>query len=172
MLLPGEWPHLLAIIALMDRPRTMLEIGCHEGKTAAIILKEFPLLLRYIGVDVLAEYATALPIQRGERPASPGRAALHDKRFELLLLRNGSFDLDARTLGDIDIVFIDGDHGINAVRHDTDLARSVVRNGIIIWHDYGNPMAQVTDVISADIRSGRVIKTIKNTWLAFEEIYG
>tara|TARA_B100000242_G_C43039464_1_gene484832 strand:- start:1092 stop:1802 length:711 start_codon:yes stop_codon:yes gene_type:complete len=40
--------------------------------------------------------------------------------------------------GSADLVFIDGGHERSIVEKDTNSARSIVKNGIIIWHDYGS----------------------------------
>jgi predicted O-methyltransferase YrrM len=170
---PGELEALIAIIRLVEAPRAMLEIGCHQGRTAALCLREIASLQRYVGVDVLPGYRPALAAQRGETSRSPGHHALHDTRFQLLLRPRGSLDLAPADIGPVDVAFIDGDHGVEAVRHDTALARAVVRpGGVVIWHDYGNPAAEVTGVIDDEIARGHDIRQVKGTWLAFEEIGG
>ena len=40
--------------------------------------------------------------------------------------------------GSADLVFIDGGHERSIVEKDTNSARSIVKNGVIIWHDYGS----------------------------------
>jgi len=71
----------------------------------------------------------------------------------------------------MDAVFIDGDHGAEVVWHDTGLARAIVRPGsVIIWHNYSNPKAHVTDVPDEEIQRGHGIRHVKKTWLAFEKI--
>jgi len=46
-----------------------------------------------------------------------------------------------RPTSDTSFIFIDGDHGYDAVRHDTIIALGHFMNhpGTIAWHDYGNP---------------------------------
>ena len=50
-----------------------------------------------------------------------------------------SLTFDFSSLGKFDMVFVDGDHSYEAVRHDTQSAFSVLRdeNSVIVWHDYG-----------------------------------
>jgi predicted O-methyltransferase YrrM len=170
---PGELEALIAIIRLVEVPRVMLEIGCHEGRTAALCLREIASLQRYVGVDVLPGYRPALAAQQGETSRSPGHRVLHDGRFHLLLRPRGSLDLAPSDIGPVDVAFIDGDHGVVAVRHDTALARALVRpGGVVIWHDYGNPAAEVSGVIDGEIARGHDIRQVKDTWLAFERIGG
>ena len=35
-----------------------------------------------------------------------------------------------------DFIFFDGDHSYEGVKNDTELARKIVRNGVLVWHDY------------------------------------
>jgi hypothetical protein len=44
----------------------------------------------------------------------------------------------------------------------------VTHGGLIIWHDYGNPTVEVTDVLDELQREGRDIQHVAGTWLAFE----
>jgi len=42
-------------------------------------------------------------------------------------------------------VFVDGDHGYNYVRSDTENAFSMLSSkGVILWHDYGSKWKDVT----------------------------
>jgi len=49
---PGELEKLIAIVEMLDQPKAMLEIGCHEGRTATACLREISSLQRYVGIDV------------------------------------------------------------------------------------------------------------------------
>src|SRR5207253_9135364 len=53
-------------------------------------------------------------------------------------------------LGSFDLAFIDGDHGYETVKRDTEIALDLIgEDGVIAWHDYndaGNPgVAQYVD---------------------------
>jgi len=171
MILPVELKAILTTIRLVGTPKTVLEIGCYEGHTSNACLKEFPSIEKYYGLDVNPEYKAGLKVQERQRAGVPGKHALHDQRFKLILLPRGSFDLDVFTVGRPDVIFIDGDHSAKAVRHDTDLARSIVQpGGVIMWHDYGNPHGEVTGVLDADVEKGHPIRYVDKTWLAYEQI--
>jgi hypothetical protein len=111
-----------------------------------------------------------MPCQRNEVPKRPGYLAADDPRFELLVRRRGSLDLASCDLPRCDVFFIDGDHGIDAVRHDSVLAGYCVRKGgLIIWHDYHDrDTVQVRQVLDRAYELGSPIKHVENTWLAFE----
>ena len=157
----GEQEVLLALVESID-PVIMVEIGVNIGLTAQAVLANVRTIERYQGIDVDAAYQFEIPAQRIERPAEPGRLVKDDPRFQLLL-RGGKMPKYC------DVVFIDGDHGHNAVMEDSLWAAEIVKpGGMIIWHDYGNPTVQVTEVLDALADEGRKLHHLANTWLVFE----
>jgi predicted O-methyltransferase YrrM len=165
----GELEVLIALVAGVA-PRCVLEIGVNEGRTAKAMLANVPGILRYIGVDVPPTYRPSKDVQRREVPARPGHMAARDPRFELVLRERGSMDFAPGDLPTVDAVFIDGDHGFEAVLHDTLLARQIVRpGGIIIWHDYhAVDTVDVRRVLERFYATGSDIRHVAGTWLAFE----
>lgn len=160
MLLKGELEKIVELIRSTEA-RVVLEIGCYKGATSLAIMKAVPSIKKYIGIDVNRT------IRDGKVLTNPGQIAIADPRFEIRLSKRGSFDLMPEDIGPVDVAFIDGDHGEKAVRHDTELSRSIVRpGGIIIWHDYANPGAEVQTALKGDAR----VNHIEGTWLAFERI--
>jgi predicted O-methyltransferase YrrM len=167
---PGEQEVLLALIGSVDA-RVVVEVGVNAGKTAQAVLRGIPTVERYIGIDCTPDYVFELPWQQVERPADPGCLVRHDPRFELILRGNGEHHLYHQLHFDhpIDVVFIDGDHGREAVWYDTQAATLVVREGgLIIWHDYHNGPVQVSAVLDRLHADGREIFNVEGTWLAFE----
>jgi predicted O-methyltransferase YrrM len=160
-----------ALVALLRsvRPRTMLEIGCNEGWTSALILENVPSLTNYFGVDVPPEYRTSLSVQQTEIPARPGEIAEADPRFELILRPRGSLDLAVGDLPCCDAVFIDGDHGREAVLSDSALALAALRvGGIVIWHDFDPSLSNgVVEALNELSAGGLQISHVAGTWLAF-----
>src|SRR5215831_10687878 len=157
---------LQAIVALVNgvKAETMIEIGVNEGFTARAVLDNVKSLQRYIGIDVEQTYQFELPAQAREWPSNPGWIAAPDHRFELLICPRGSLDCTADDLPKADVIFIDGDHGQNAVEHDSLLALDLVRpGGVIIWHDYDNPQVEVTGVLDTLFNEGWDINLIKDT---------
>jgi predicted O-methyltransferase YrrM len=164
----GELEVIIALVRSAQH-RVVVEIGLAAGRTAKAILRELPDVQRYIGIDTDPNYRTKIAAQWAERPLSPGYLALEDPRFDRWLLPRGSLDLTIEDFPPIDVVFIDGDHSHDVVRHDTDLARAIVEpGGVIIWHDYMNHGVEVSRVLELDQHHGHDIRHIENTWLAFE----
>ena len=159
---PGEQDVLIALISTI-KPRTMIEIGVNEGLTAKAVLEHVPSIEHYYGVDVNSSYEFEIPAQRIERPGIPGVMVLDDPRFHLII-RGDLMPHEA------DVVFIDGDHGKNAVLADSIWAEAVVTHGgLIIWHDYGNPTVEVTHVLNKLDTHGRELHHVEGTWLVFEQ---
>ncbi len=166
----GELEVLIALVASVS-PRTVVEIGCNEGRTARAILDYVHGIESYIGVDVPPSYAPELlPVQRYEVPQQPGHLAAQDERFVLMVRPRGSRDLNPTDVPPADAVFIDGDHSAAGVVYDTGFARRITRpGGIIIWHDYhALGTVDVKRILDAYYRQGDQIFHVANTWLAFE----
>lgn len=171
---PGEMEVLVGLVRGAHAVR-MAEFGCNEGRTAKALLRHVSSLTCYVGVDVPRGHVPSLPVQRREVPRRPGRLVRHDRRFRLLTPPRGTADLGADELmaaagGPLDVVFIDGDHGAAAVRHDSALARAALRpGGLIVWHDvHDDPVVQVKAVLE-DLRAeGHDIVHYGGTWFAFQ----
>lgn len=166
---PGELEVLVALVRNVGA-QTMLEIGVNDGRTAKAMMMNVPSIRRYIGVDVPMGYVTSKVVQRREIPARPGHLAMDDPRFSLLLKKRGSMDLGPTDLPRCDVVFIDGDHGRDAVMHDSGLARAIVKHGgLVIWHDYHDRgTVDVREVLDEMFDEGAKITHVKDTWIAYE----
>lgn len=173
----GELEVLIALVRSVA-PATVVEIGVNRGRTAKAMLANVPTIRRYVGVDVLPGYVPAKRVQRNEIPTRPGELAAGDPRFGLILRQRGSLDLTpADLLGVwfdnqfVDAMFIDGDHGAEAVTHDTRLAWACVRpGGIVAWHDYHDRgTVDVREVLEGFYRAGvRRFWHVEDTWIVFE----
>lgn len=168
---PGELETLIALVRGVA-PQHVIEFGVNVGRTAKAMLANVPGIERYTGVDVEQGYVPAKKVQRHEVPTRPGELVKDDPRFRLIIRPRGSLDLVAADLEPADAIFIDGDHGREAVLHDTALARALVRPvGIIVWHDYHDlGTVDVRQVLNEMQRDGHDIKAVSDTWLAFERV--
>jgi spermidine synthase len=160
-----ETAALVELIASV-RPQVMLEFGVNRGLTARAVLAAVPSIQLYIGVDVPFWFKTRLACQQDEVPFEPAEYVAADPRFALL--QQESTRLTAEELEPVDAVFIDGDHSAIGVEHDSRLARELLRpGGIMVWHDYGNPAVEVTDVLDRLTKEGWRISHVPKTWLAY-----
>src|SRR5262245_61936845 len=159
---------LLIALVRSVAAKVMIEFGCQLGRTALSILENVPSIERYVGVDVPPGSRPTLQCQRSEVCGAPGLYARSDPRFNLVLRARGSLDLVPEDLPWCDAVFVDGDHRAIAVKHDSLLARALVRpGGVIAWHDYGNSGVEVTAALDELAAAGWPIRSIAGTWLAF-----
>jgi len=160
-MLDNEQGVILALAGIV-KPRVVVEVGVNIGLTAQALLEGVESIEKYYGIDVDPDYRFEIAAQQIEYPGEPGRLVKGDPRFELIL-RGNPLPTAA------DFIFIDGDHGHNAVMADSKWAAEIVRpGGMVVWHDYLNPGVQVTDVLEELQSSGRDIRRINGTWLAFE----
>lgn len=169
---PGELEVLAALVRSV-MPRTVIEFGVNDGRTAKMLLREVHGIKRYVGIDVMAGYVSEKEVQRKEIPAIPGRLAKDDPRFELILRPRGSLDLSFADLPLCDVAFIDGDHGARAVKHDTSLAMDRVRpGGMLIWHDYHDRETVDVRKVLDDYHDhgGWNLKHVTGTWFVFRRI--
>jgi SAM-dependent methyltransferase len=177
---PGELETLITLVRSV-KPKVMIEVGCNSGRTAKAILRNVPSLERYVGIDVPPSYEFAKSVQRREVPARPGELALDDPRFMLVLARRGTFDLRPEDLPFPDVVFIDGDHGEEAVRGDHDLALRMFceaggirgEGGLIIHHDdHDEPTVDVRPTLDEISGPAAPISHVLGTWLAVQKVGG
>jgi len=162
----GEMECLAALLRQVEA-KSVLEIGCRDGRTARVLLHNVTALQRYVGVDVPMSYSPALDHQRSEMVAEPGVLAVADPRFDLVIREQGSLDLMPTEFGPIDAVFIDGDHGERAVEWDSRLAYACAQK-LIVWHDYCNAGVEVMRVLDRlHDDEDWPVKVIEGTWLAY-----
>lgn len=166
----GELEVLIALMRSVG-PRHVIEFGVNTGRTAKAILANVPGIERYTGIDVTPDYVPACAVQINEVPARPGWMVKDDPRFELMVRPRGSLDLVADDFEPCQAVFIDGDHGAEAVKHDTALARALVAEGIIVWHDYHELGTVDVKAVLDDMRQdGMPIFRVARTWLAYQRV--
>ncbi len=127
---------LRAMLALQNRfqPERCLEIGVHDGHTAALMLAECPWIKEYVGLDV-----TRNPTSGNIVPAVVGELARDDERFGAVSSPHGTKDLgETELVGPFDWIFIDAGHNYDQVAFDTTWAAARVRpGGLLVWHDFG-----------------------------------
>jgi len=163
----GEMEVIASILRDVEA-KSVIELGCRDGRTARVLLHNVSAIHRYVGVDVTHDYAPALEHQRREMVVVPGELATADPRFELIVRPRGSLDVTAEELGTFDAAFIDGDHSAPVVESDARLARAIVRpGGVIIFHDYFNGAVDVMTAVDGLHAEGWPIKSVEGTWLAF-----
>lgn len=92
------------------------------------------------------------------------------KRKNINLIKQDSRKLDfKKVFGNSEFIFIDGGHSKEIIKADTKNARSIVKNGVIIWHDYGSEIHKdVTKFLTKE--KSRKIFHVSGSLCAFEFI--
>jgi predicted O-methyltransferase YrrM len=118
--------------------KSVLEIGINRGETAKKLLDACPEIERYMGVEITQDAASSMNSnQQGERERAGkdvADVAKKDKRLKTFVSKNGSKDF--QSIVKYDLVFIDGNHAPDWVKHDIALAKKLDAK-VIVWHDYG-----------------------------------
>jgi hypothetical protein len=163
----GEMDVVAALLRQVEA-KSVLEIGCRDGRTARVLLHNVSSLQRYVGIDVPISYQPSLLHQRAEMVVDPGALVVDDPRFELIIRERGSQDMMPSDFSPVDAVFIDGDHSEQAVEWDSRLAYAIAQK-LIIWHDYHNdPAVEIKLVLDRLCENEHwSIKLIEGTWLAY-----
>jgi len=127
---------LRAMLALQNRfqPERCLEIGVHDGHTAALMLAECPWIKEYVGLDLTRNQTSGKIV-----PTVVGELAGGDARFRAVSRPHGTKDLgEGELAGPFDWIFIDAGHNYDQVAFDTAWAAArVKRGGLLVWHDFG-----------------------------------
>lgn len=142
----------LSAVLLQYQPERIFEIGTYLGVTSDFFLRLLPdcevVSIAYVG-GLFSSFGkkynnSSLPKKRIGSLIGPERRS----RFHQIY--GDSHKLSTDSLKDrfdvFDFIFIDGDHCVDGVRKDTELARSLITdNGLICWHD-ANPKDKYGDV--------------------------
>lgn len=67
------------------------------------------------------------------------------------------------------MVFIDGDHSLFGVMHDTGLAVRIAKK-LIVWHDYNEHTEPFLDFLNLNRFASFFIEHIAGTWLAYHRV--
>ena len=142
----------LAAILLHYKPKLIFEIGTYKGVTSDLFLQLLP-DCKIVSIAYVRPFLSLLGKNYNNSELSRkdvGSYVGTERRGRFHQLYGDSHKLTPDTLrekfGLFDLVFIDGDHCIDGVRQDTELAKSILTDyGIIAWHD-ANPKEKYTDV--------------------------
>ena len=168
--------YYLAVIARGLRPQRIFEIGTFDGCAAAhFALNTDPQAQAIVFTLDLPPKTAEETVRFSEterefldqmRPAYYIRKYDPNKAVQLLYGDSMSYDFSPY-YGQIDLVFVDGNHSRAFVDHDSREALRMLRpGGTILWHDYyGVPGEDVSDVLMG-LAAEYPIRRIKDTALA------
>lgn len=178
---------LICILKIL-KPKLIFEYGTFLGYSTSIFLKNTPSECKTISIDLGKKIENVGNIDVGSIllndkvnddylriiQAKSGPIYVQDEidknNGRLELLYGDSKDISVEKIGieqKVNFVFIDGGHTYDIIESDTKNAFKMVKNGIIVWHDYGSKIhgdvTKFVDTISTD----KKIFHIENTMLSF-----
>jgi predicted O-methyltransferase YrrM len=139
----------LAALLLSLKPKRIFEIGTYRGASSEMMLRLLP-KAQVVSIAFVSEASARrqfnndeLGVEEVGALVSPGNR----DRYTQLIGDSHQIDPQAflRDHGQMDLVFVDGDHSREGVRQDTALARAILApGGAIAWHD-ANPKQRYID---------------------------
>lgn len=132
----------LTALLLALKPKRIFEIGTYRGASSEMMLRLLPgaevVSIAFVNPDKSRQFNNDELTE-----AEVGALVSPANRARYTQLIGDSHQIDPGTFvrdhGQMDLVFIDGDHSREGVRQDTDLARAILApGGAIAWHD-ANP---------------------------------
>jgi len=144
--------YVLACIVQFLKPHTLFEFGTSEGITTLQLALNSPEDAVVYTLDLPQNFGTtyyrlSFPEERLTQTLPVGGIFQpHPLSRKIRQLYDDSAKADFQSLrGQVDFVFVDGDHGYNYVKSDSENAFSMLRpDGVILWHDYGSRWKDVT----------------------------
>ena len=130
----------------------ILEIGAWWGKTSFEIATRFPdrTVHTVDFLEVQLEYECAMTTRASREDLC--KYAKHLPNVVFHYVKSQEFDYSGKDIG---FVFIDGDHGYQGCREDSEKAiryfQSTGRHGIIAWHDSFQPRFAVRQYLEREI---------------------
>ena len=131
---PGEQVFLRSLILGLPRNPLVLEIGTFKGWSAIIMAQaredvKIITLDNYEGIPEDNIYSSVDEVNNNIRFSGCVK--------QILNLKLNSFDYKVKQM--FDLIFIDGDHTFEGVKHDFEKFLSFVKkDGFILFHDYDN----------------------------------
>jgi hypothetical protein len=161
------------------RPMKCLEIGTFDGRTTLNIAANMPADGVVYTLDLPSSEAarTTLNLASGdvryiEKAVSGCRFAASEHRKKIVQLYGDSAKFDfSQYEGQMDLVFVDGSHSYEYVKHDTQIALKLLKakGGMIIWHDYGSKwwkgLTQALNELYGEWPALKAMKHLKGTMM-------
>lgn len=177
---------VLLSLAKLISAKSVVEIGTYLGFTTALFAMNIPAKITSIDLPKQPLKNTGYTSERiltdGNYNDDYLRSEQNEKgeiylnyltsedRKKITLIKADSTSLDfSKKFKCADLVFIDGGHEKSIVEMDTFNARSIVKKGVIIWHDFGSTIHDDVTKYLLEQRN-RTIFNVRGSLCAFEII--
>ena len=126
------------------KPNTILEIGTHNGRSAAIKLEEavkHNSAVKYFGFDLFEDMTEELAVEEHHGKKLPSMSIASQKlaRYNVAFIKGNTKETLAEFSHEepIDFVFIDGGHSVETIQSDWDnVKRLISDSSVVIFDDY------------------------------------
>lgn len=164
---------VIAQLFAARKPGACFEIGTFDGRTTLNMAVNAGPQCRVYTLDLPAAAVdqTAHQIAHGDekfiRKESSGARFVGtpwEKQITQLYGDSATFDFSPYE-GKMDIVFVDGSHSYDYVKHDTETALRLLKpeGGLILWHDYGSKYwKDLTRAMNELFEGRRELKTMRH----------
>lgn len=126
------------------KPNTILEVGTHNGRSAAIMLEEavkHNSAVKYFGFDLFEDMTEELAVEEHHGKKLPSMSIASQKlaRYNVAFIKGNTKETLAEFSHEepIDFVFIDGGHSVETIQSDWDnVKRLISDSSVVIFDDY------------------------------------
>tara|TARA_R110002020_G_scaffold3005_8_gene13921 strand:+ start:731 stop:1315 length:585 start_codon:yes stop_codon:yes gene_type:complete len=126
------------------KPKTILEVGTHNGRSASIMLQEAVKHnpnVKYFGFDLFDEMTEKLAVEEhhGKRLPSMSIASQKLAAYNVAFFKGNTKDTLSEFTTDetVDFVFIDGGHSVETIQSDwNNIKRLISDSSVVVFDDY------------------------------------
>jgi hypothetical protein len=184
---------MLISILKIFKPKVVFEYGTFLGYSTSIFLKNTSKNCKVFSIDLgneLSQYEISdvnvkeilqndkvnddyLRMVQSKSGPIYIKKEIDKNKNRLQLLHGDSTKLSVNDLSlnnIVNFVFIDGGHTYDIIKSDTEKSFQMVKNGIIIWHDYNSKIHGDVTTYLNELSKDKKIFHIENTMLAFHII--
>jgi predicted O-methyltransferase YrrM len=165
--------YLMVCLLRLFRPRAIFEFGTSEGRTTLQFALNAPQDATIYTLDLpedspATRFRRSYPNEASVRKLSLGglfESSPESPNIKQLLQDSAAVNFEPFR-GRMDFILIDGDHGIDYVKSDSENAFHMLSpRGVILWHDYGGIWPDVARYLRS-IAAHRAIYHLAGTSLA------
>jgi len=144
----------------------IIEVGCNRGLTSLAISKVCPTKIIY-AIDC------ETPTNKDQQYEVVALWAECKGINNIVCINANSQTMDLNLFKDIGMVFIDGDHTYEGVKKDYENSRKLIKEGVIIFHDYKPDTNYIWNEVAKFVDELSIVEDIiiySDTMLAMMEI--
>lgn len=161
----------LSLMVRIIKPKIIFEIGTFDGASSVhFALNSVDSEAKIYTIDLPIVNELQFPEIEWDflKERKPGYFIKHYETTAVHELFGNSIDFDFSPFyGQVDLMFIDGNHNAEYIRHDTAEALKMVKpGGVIVWHDYFGIPGEDVSVFLEKFAQNYAVYRIRKTCLA------